>query len=87
VPGSSTGLQHFLNEPGANAMSHKEHSCLGAIRGEQLIEEFDVRLYLRGQGHRSGVGKRAFAADERGQAQVRVSEDGCGSVDLVIDCI
>jgi hypothetical protein len=78
VQRSSTGLQHFLNEPGADAMSHQEHGRLGTIRREQLVEEFKVRLYLRRQGHGRGFGKRAVAADERGQAQVRMSKDSCG---------
>lgn len=68
-------------------MSHQEHGCVGSIRCEQLIEEFEVRLYLRGQGHGRCVGKRTVTTNERGQAQVRVSEDGCGRIDFVIDCV
>ena len=75
---SSAGLQHFLNEPGADAMSDQEHARLGTVCGEELVEELNVRLYLRRQGNGRGVGERAVAADVGGQAQVRVGEYGDG---------
>ena len=59
-------------------MPHQEHARLGPICGEQLVEELHVRLYLRRQVHGSGIGERAVAADVRGQAQMRVGEDGDG---------
>ena len=68
-------------------MSHQEYGRLGVIRCKQLVEEFEVRLYLRRQGHGRCVGKRAVATNERGQAQVCVSEDRCGSIDFVIDSV
>jgi hypothetical protein len=75
---SGTGFQHFLDKPGADAMSHQEHARLGTVRREQLVKELKVRLYLCRQGHGRGNGERAVATDERGQSQVRMSEDGYG---------
>jgi len=61
-------------------MSHQEHARLRAVRGEQLVKELKVHLYLRRQGHRKGIGELVVAADERGQAQVcvPVGKDGDG---------
>jgi hypothetical protein len=79
------GFQHFLDEPGANAMSHQEHVRLGTVRGEQLVEELNVRLYLRRQAHGRDIGEGAVTADVGRQAQVRVGEDGDGRAGLVVD--
>lgn len=72
-------------------MSHQEDARLGTVRRQQLVEELKVRLYLRRQGHGRDGGERTVAADERGQSQVRMSEDGygrrLGSVGLVMDCV
>jgi hypothetical protein len=62
-------LQHFLDEPRANAMSDEEHARRGVIiRCEDFVEELDVRFDLGGkQRHvgrlREGGGGRAIDVD------------------------
>jgi len=73
---SGAGLDHFLDEPSADAMAHKDNIGFRAICGEQVIEELNVSLYLRWQGHGGGIGVRLVTADVRGQAQVSVGKDG-----------
>jgi hypothetical protein len=52
---SGVCFQHFLDEPGADAMSHQEHARVGTVRDEQIVEELNVRLDLRRQGHGRGI--------------------------------
>jgi len=74
VQRSSAGLQHFLGEPGADAMSHQEHARLGSV-----MRRADHRG-TQGAPVPAQVGsrKRHRGTSDRGRerkAQVRVGED------------